>query len=84
MHSQAHQAKQAFLHQAQTGILTTAIPTSPGGQGLGFRALCKQFMTLGQASLDLGLSLSLQAHLWGAIFPIGVFCHQSTTTMLAT
>ena len=50
--------------------LKHAIATELGGHGDGFTELLNVHQTLGKECLDTGLILSLNAHLWGAIFPI--------------
>lgn len=63
-------SKLRFLHCAEQGLLKHAIPVTKGGQGNSFAELIKSHETLGKSSLDCGLILSLNAHLWGALFPI--------------
>ncbi len=65
-----HQAsKKRFIYCAEQGLLKYAIPALYGGHG-NFSDLAEAHEALGKSSLDNGLILSLNAHLWGAIFPI--------------
>ncbi len=63
-------SKQRFIYCAQKGILKHAISVSDGGHGDNFSTLVTAHETLGKSSLDSGLLLSINAHLWGAIFPL--------------
>jgi len=61
---------QRFLWCACQGLLKHAIPANRGGNGNCFADLVSEHETLGKASKDTGLLLSINAHLWGALFPI--------------
>ena len=63
-------SKQRFLYCAQQGLLKHAIAASKGGNGDTFTELVAAHETLGKQCLDSGLVLSVNAHIWGAIFPI--------------
>jgi alkylation response protein AidB-like acyl-CoA dehydrogenase len=63
-------SKQRFIHCAQQGILKHAISNSEGGNGDNFSTLVLAHESLGKLCLDSGLLLSINAHLWGAIFPL--------------
>ncbi len=63
-------SKQRFLVCAQQGLFKHAIPTSKGGHGDCFADLTVAHEALGKSCLDSGLLLSLNAHLWGALFPL--------------
>lgn len=64
------QSKQNFLTHAVNGILRHAIPQSEGGYGNSFLDLCQAYKKLGYETIDTGLILSLQAHVWGTLFPL--------------
>lgn len=55
---------------AEQGFLKHAIPDIHGGHGDQFADLVDAHIALGKASEDPGLLLSINAHLWGAVFPI--------------
>lgn len=59
-----------FGQVAALGVLRHALPERYGGWGDGFDALCRVHRALGEASRDPGLLLMVNAHLWGAVFPI--------------
>ena len=59
-----------FRAVANQGALRHALPQCFGGFGDGFSALCQTHRRLGEASRDPGLLLMVNAHLWGAVFPI--------------
>lgn len=63
-------SKQRFIHCARKGILKHAISTDIGGYGDNFSDLVSAHEVLGKSCVDNGLILSLNAHLWGSIFPI--------------
>jgi alkylation response protein AidB-like acyl-CoA dehydrogenase len=54
----------------ELGVFRHALPEPFGGQGDGFAALIKTHRSLGEASCDPGLTLAINAHLWGSVFPI--------------
>ncbi len=66
-------AREQFLDCARTGILKHAIPVEYGGYGNSFAELVANHRKLGKSCLDCGLMLSINAHLWGWIFPLLVF-----------
>lgn len=59
-----------FHRVAAAGLLRHALPECFGGRGDGFAELCAAHRRLGRASRDPGLVLMVNAHLWGAVFPI--------------
>jgi alkylation response protein AidB-like acyl-CoA dehydrogenase len=61
---------QRFLFCARQGLLKHAIPANRGGNGNRFADLVNAHETLGKVSKDTGLLLSINAHLWGALFPL--------------
>lgn len=65
-----HASKQRFIYCAQKGLLKHAISSTEGGHGDKFSDLVIAHATLGKSCLDSGLLLSLNAHIWGAIFPL--------------
>jgi len=62
-----------FRAVAATGALRHALPERYGGYADSFAALCRTHRRLGEASRDSGLVLAVNAHLWGAVFPIGLY-----------
>lgn len=71
-----HASRQRFRYCAEQALLKHAIATTSGGHGNGFIDLVNAHKDLGQTSMDCGLILSINAHLWGAIFPILTFGSQ--------
>jgi alkylation response protein AidB-like acyl-CoA dehydrogenase len=61
---------EAFTQAAKQGILCHAVPPGLGGFGDNFADLSLAYEKLGKESLDTGLILSLQAHIWGVVFPL--------------
>lgn len=55
------------------GIFKHAIEQKYGGLGNQFKDLINAHKSLGHFSLDTSLILSVNAHLWGAVFPIYYF-----------
>ncbi|GAB4255980.1 MAG: acyl-CoA dehydrogenase family protein [Methylomicrobium sp.] len=55
---------------AAQGLLKHAVPAARGGHGDRFADLVEAHVELGKACRDPGLLLSINAHLWGALFPI--------------
>ncbi len=66
-----------FRTVADLGALRHALPEAFGGFGDGFADLCKTHRRLGEASLDPGLVLAVNAHLWGAVFPILLYGNET-------
>ncbi|MCK5889423.1 MAG: acyl-CoA dehydrogenase family protein [Methylococcales bacterium] len=66
----ASASKQRVIACAQQGLLKHAISIKQGGHGDGFSDLVTAHQLLGKSCLDTGLILSLNAHLWGAVFPL--------------
>jgi hypothetical protein len=58
---------------AASGIFRHALPESVGGYGDRFSDLRTRHRQLGYESRDPGLVLAVNAHLWGAIFPVFLF-----------
>ncbi len=63
-------SKQRFIYCAQQGLLKHAISQDMGGHGDSFTDLVNTHKSLGLSCLDNGLILSINAHLWGAVFPL--------------
>ena len=66
----ARASRQRFQYCASQGFLKHAIPANRGGNGNCFIDLVNAHETLGKACKDSGLMLSINAHLWGALFPL--------------
>lgn len=64
------QARQRFLACAASGLLRHAVPEAFGGFATSFQTLAEYHQELGERTRDPGLILALNAHLWGAIFPL--------------
>ena len=63
-------SRQRFLYCANQGLLKHAIPANHGGNNSRFADLVNAHETLGKVTQDTGLLLSINAHLWGALFPL--------------
>lgn len=63
-------SKLRLRYCAQQQLLKHAIPVEHGGLGNTFHDLVEAHQALGKHTLDTGLVLSLNAHLWGSVFPI--------------
>lgn len=63
-------SKQRLIYCAQQDLFKQAIAELNGGLGNTFADLVEAHETLGKTSLDNGLILSINAHLWGSVFPI--------------
>jgi len=63
-------SKKRFIYCAEQGLFKHAVPTQYGGLGDSFTDLTEAHEATGKSSLDNGLVLSINAHLWGAVFPI--------------
>ena len=67
-------SKLRFRHCAQEQqIFKYAIPTKFGGHGNTFHDLVEAHQALGKLTQDSGLILSLNAHLWGSVFPVLIY-----------
>lgn len=66
----AQASRRRLAYCAEQGLFRLAIAAEHGGFGNSFRDLVAVHEQLGRASLDSGLILSINAHLWGAVFPI--------------
>jgi alkylation response protein AidB-like acyl-CoA dehydrogenase len=55
------------------GVFKHTIEQKYGGLGNQFKDLVSNLKSLGQSSLDTSLILSVNAHLWGSVFPIYYF-----------
>ncbi len=66
----SHSSKYRLKHCAHLGLFKHAISDQKGGYGDNFSALVTAHKDLGKSSLDSGLILSINAHLWGAVFPL--------------
>ncbi|MDF1584145.1 MAG: acyl-CoA dehydrogenase family protein [Methyloprofundus sp.] len=63
-------SKNRLKYCAQQALLKHAISTAFNGHGDGFQELVKAHLNLGKQCQDTGLILSLNAHIWGSIFPL--------------
>jgi alkylation response protein AidB-like acyl-CoA dehydrogenase len=63
-------ARMLFRTCTADGLLRHAIDTQFGGFGDGFQELCEAHAALGLHTRDPGLLLAINAHLWGAVFPL--------------
>jgi len=63
-------SKQRFKYCAEQGLFKHAIQAQLGGHDNSFSDLVEAHEALGKSSLDCGLILSINAHLWGSVFPI--------------
>jgi len=63
-------SRQRLQYCANQGIFRYAIPDDRGGFGNRFTDLVSTHETLGKVCKDTGLLLSINAHLWGSLFPI--------------
>jgi len=63
-------SKQRLQFCAQQELLKHAVSTKNGGLGNGFQELICAHVKLGKHCQDTGLILSLNAHIWGSIFPL--------------
>lgn len=59
-----------FIDCAQRGLLKYAVSRQAGGNGSSFIELCKAHENYGENCHDSGSILAINAHLWGAVFPI--------------
>ncbi len=57
-------------HCGRLQFLKHAVSADSGGHDDDFDALVKAHQSLGRQSLDAGLILSVNAHLWGTVFPL--------------
>jgi len=67
---ESNASKKRFIYCAESGFFKHAIPATKGGNNNDFASLVSDHKALGMKSLDCGLILSTNAHIWGAIFPI--------------
>ncbi|MEQ1635106.1 MAG: acyl-CoA dehydrogenase family protein [Methylococcales bacterium] len=65
--------KLRLQYYAQQGLLKHAIPVEFNGLGDTFQQLVQAHAALGLECLDTGLVLSINAHVWGAIFPLLIY-----------
>ncbi len=66
----AHASRQRLLYCAQQNLCRHAISSTWGGHGDNFHSLVQAHLALGKHCQDSGLILSLNAHLWGSVFPL--------------
>ena len=66
-------ARQRLRQCAQSGLLRIAVDKRFGGFGDGFAALVDAHAALGRDTRDPGLVLAINAHLWGAVYPLTTF-----------
>lgn len=62
--------RQRFREQTREGLLRHAISREQGGHGDSFGILCERHDKLGYHCQDPGLILSINAHIWGLLFPL--------------
>jgi alkylation response protein AidB-like acyl-CoA dehydrogenase len=67
------QIRSRFQAVAELGVLRHALSQHFGGFGDSFLALYETHRRLGEACRDSGLLLMVNAHLWGAVFPIFLY-----------
>ena len=65
-----HASRLRIRYCAQQNLLKHAISTELGGHGDDFHDLVSAHLNLGKHCQDTGLILSLNAHIWGSIFPL--------------
>ncbi|MGR9116663.1 MAG: acyl-CoA dehydrogenase family protein [Gammaproteobacteria bacterium] len=63
-------SKKRLQYCANQGLFRHAVPSDRGGFGDRFADLVHAHEKLGKMSKDNGLVLSINAHLWGSLFPI--------------
>jgi alkylation response protein AidB-like acyl-CoA dehydrogenase len=63
-------AKQRLQKHAKEGLFQHTLPEQYGGQSTPFSKLVSAHHDLGLEVKDTGLILSINAHLWGSVFPI--------------
>lgn len=68
-----NEIKTKMVLYAKDGFLKHAIPIEYGGYGDKFYNLYKAHQKLGYETKDTSLILSLNAHIWGALFPLLLF-----------
>jgi alkylation response protein AidB-like acyl-CoA dehydrogenase len=66
-------AKQRFKFEAHQGLLKHAVPFEFGGLGDNFQNLVRTHSALGLVCKDTGLVLSINAHIWGVLFPLLIY-----------
>ncbi len=62
--------RQPIVDCARQGLFKHAIEQKAGGNGNGFSDLVMAHQVFGKVCQDAGLILSINAHLWGALFPV--------------
>ena len=75
-------SKQRFIYCAKQGLLKHAIDTGKGGKGDSFADLVVAHEALGKLCQDSGLLLSLNAHIWGSIFPLLNYANEEQQSYL--
>lgn len=63
-------ARTRFLACAESGLLRHAVNPQYSGLGDTFQVLAEVHAELGRRTRDPGLLLAINAHLWGAVFPL--------------
>lgn len=69
-------SKQRLIFCAKQGLFKHAISEQLGGKGDNYTDLVIAHEAIGKSALDNGLILSINAHLWGSVFPL---IHYGTT-----
>ena len=71
-------ASKLRLHYcAKNNLLKHAVAAEFNGYGDGFQELIKAHINLGKNCQDTGLILSLNAHIWGSIFPLILYGNEA-------
>ncbi len=63
-------SKQRLQKHARKGLFQHALPEQYGGKNTHFSELVSAHQHLGLGAQDTGLILSINAHLWGSVFPL--------------
>jgi alkylation response protein AidB-like acyl-CoA dehydrogenase len=78
------EAESRFVSCGKAGLFKHAIGTDSGGLGDSFHELLAAHVELGQRTRDAGLLLAINAHLWGAVFPLLKFGTEQQKQALLT
>lgn len=70
-------SKRRLRYCAQQSLLRHAISIQLNGHGNSFQELVKAHLSLGKHCQDTGLILSLNAHIWGSIFPLILYGNET-------
>ncbi|MBL8676385.1 MAG: acyl-CoA dehydrogenase family protein [Alphaproteobacteria bacterium] len=72
-HHGSYNARKKLKLCSEHGVLRHGFPKIEGGYEDSFESLCKAHEYIGEETLDVGLIISLNAHIWGGIFPLVKF-----------